>query len=139
MRTHTLQLKSRARTEFLPLSRRILEEGAGLLQGSGALLVYVPHTTAGVCVNEGADPDVAGDLGRFLDRLVPWESDYRHSEGNAAAHLKASLVGTSVTIPVQDSKLSLGRWQEIFFCEFDGPRTRTVELRFLPGSIARER
>ncbi|HEY2924814.1 MAG TPA: secondary thiamine-phosphate synthase enzyme YjbQ [Candidatus Eisenbacteria bacterium] len=133
MRTHTLELKTRARTEFVPLSGRIAKEAANLLAGSGALHLYVPHTTAGVCVNEGADPDVVGDIGRVLDRLVPWKADYRHTDGNAAAHVKAALVGTSVTVPVRDSKLWLGRWQEIFFCEFDGPRSRTVELQFLPG------
>jgi secondary thiamine-phosphate synthase enzyme len=133
MRTHTLDLKTRARTEFVPLSARIVAEAADLLAGSGALFVYVPHTTAGVCVNEGYDPDVVGDMARILDRIVPWKADYRHSEGNTAAHVKAALFGTSVTVPVRDSKLRLGRWQEIFFCEFDGPRSRTVELQFLPG------
>ena len=133
MRTHTLELKTRSRTELIPLSARIAKEAVNLLAGSGALHVYVPHTTAGICVNEGADPDVAGDLGRVLDHMVPWEANYRHAEGNSAAHVKAVLVGTSVTVPVRDSRLRLGRWQEIFFCEFDGPRSRTVELQFLPG------
>src|SRR5678815_4724702 len=82
MRTHTLEVKTRARTEFVPLSARIAREASALLDGDAALLVYVPHTTAAVFVNEGADPDVMGDMGRVLDRLVPWESkDYRHSEG----------------------------------------------------------
>jgi len=134
MRTHTLEVKTRARTEFVPLSARIAREASALLDGDAALLVYVPHTTAAVFVNEGADPDVMGDMGRALDRLVPWESrDYRHSEGNTAAHVKAVLIGTSVTVPVRQGKLRLGRWQEIFFCEFDGPRSRTVELQLLPG------
>ncbi|HZI89552.1 MAG TPA: secondary thiamine-phosphate synthase enzyme YjbQ [Candidatus Polarisedimenticolia bacterium] len=134
MRTHTLEVKTRARTEFVPLSARIAREASALLDGDAALLVYVPHTTAAVFVNEGADPDVMGDMGRVLDRLVPWESkDYRHSEGNTAAHVKAVLIGTSVTVPVRQGKLRLGRWQEIFFCEFDGPRSRTVELQLLPG------
>jgi secondary thiamine-phosphate synthase enzyme len=133
MRTHTLQLKTRGRTEFVPLSARIVQEASELLTGSGAILVYVPHTTAGVCVNEGYDPDVVGDLERILDRMVPWEAGYRHAEGNTAAHMKAVLIGTSVTVPVRDSTLRLGRWQEIFFCEFDVPRSRTVEIQFLPG------
>ena len=91
MRTHILELKTRARTEFVPLSARIAKEASALLSGSGALLVSVPHTTVGVCVNEGADPDVVGDMARVLDRMVPWESpDYRHSEGNTAAHVKAA-------------------------------------------------
>ena len=134
MRTHTLELKTRARTEFVPLGDRIAREAKELLSGSGILFVVIPHTTAGVCVNEGYDPDVVSDMSRVLDRLVPWNSpDYRHSEGNTAAHVKAALIGTSVTVPVRDGKLRLGRWQEIFFCEFDGPRTRTVELQLLPG------
>jgi secondary thiamine-phosphate synthase enzyme len=133
MRTHILEIETHARTEFIPLTKRITREASEIIAGSGALLIYVPHTTAGVCVNEGADPDVVGDLARVLDRLAPWKADYRHAEGNAAAHVKAALVGTSVTVPVRESKLRLGRWQEIFFCEFDGPRGRTVELQFLPG------
>jgi secondary thiamine-phosphate synthase enzyme len=134
MRTHNLELKTRARTEFVPLSARIAREAPSLLQGEGSLLVYVPHTTAAVFVNEGADPDVMGDMGRVLDRLIPWDSpDYRHSEGNTAAHVKSVLIGPSVTVPVRGGRLHLGRWQEIFFCEFDGPRSRTVQLQFLPG------
>jgi len=134
MPTHILELETRARTEFVPLSAKIAKEAAELIAGSGALHVYVPHTTAGVCVNEGADPDVVGDMGRVLDQLVPWIAAYRHTEGNSAAHVKAALIGTSVLVPVRNSKLRLGRWQEIFFCEFDGPRSRTVELQFLPGA-----
>jgi secondary thiamine-phosphate synthase enzyme len=134
MRTHTLELKTRKRTEFVPLSDRIAREARALLSGSGILMVYVPHTTAAVFVNEGADPDVMADMGLALDRLVPWnDPGYRHSEGNTAAHVKSVLIGPSVSVPVRDGALRLGRWQEIFFCEFDGPRTRTVELQFLAG------
>lgn len=131
-RALTLEIKTHARTELVPLSDRIRREAAALLDGIGILHLYVPHTTAAICVNEGADPDVAADIARVLDRLVPWKGDYRHAEGNAAAHVKSVLVGTSVTVPVRESKILLGRWQEIFFCEFDGPRARTVELRFVP-------
>lgn len=130
-RTLTLRLATQERTQFVPLSGRIHADAAALLQGSGALHLYVPHTTAGICVNEGYDPDVTADIDRALDRLVPWNGGYSHSEGNAAAHIKSILVGSSVLVPVRESKLHLGRWQEIFFCEFDGPRSRTVELRFL--------
>jgi len=132
-RFHTLEVATRERTEFVPLSARIRSEAGPILSGSGVLHVYVPHTTAAVWVNEGADPDVTRDLGRIFERLVPWNADYRHSEGNSAAHAKSVLVGASAFIPVRDSKLRLGRWQEIFFCEFDGPRSRQVELMFLPG------
>jgi secondary thiamine-phosphate synthase enzyme len=130
-RERTLTVETRARTEFVPLADRIRAEAADLLDGDGLLHLYVPHTTAGVCVNEGYDPDVTADLGRVLERLVPWKADYRHSEGNAAAHVKAVLVGHAATVPVRAGRLALGRWQEIFFCEFDGPRTRQVELRLL--------
>jgi secondary thiamine-phosphate synthase enzyme len=130
-RAHTLTVETGARTEFVPLAARIRAEAAGLLSGDGLLHLYVPHTTAGVLVNEGYDPDVMADVGRVLERLVPWKADYRHAEGNAAAHVKAVLVGHAATVPVRAGKLALGRWQEIFFCEFDGPRTRQVELRLL--------
>ena len=97
--SHILEVHTRARTEFVPLSDRIRDEASDLLTGSGVLHLYVPHTTAGICVNEGADPDVVADLGRVLERLVPWTDGYRHAEGNAAAHLKAAFVGTSVLAP----------------------------------------
>ena len=128
-----LTVETRARTEFVPLSRRIRVEAASLLRGEGLLHAYVPHTTAAITINEGYDPDVVADVERVLDRLVPWKADYRHGEGNTAAHVKSILVGSSVTIPVRGGALALGRWQEIFFCEFDGPRTRTVRLAFLPA------
>lgn len=96
---------------------------AGIRQGSA--LVYVPHTTAGVTINENADPDVIRDVLAMLDRAVPWETDfYRHSEGNSAAHVKSSLVGCSIEVPVKDGRMTLGTWQSVFFCEFDGPRSR---------------
>ncbi len=128
-----LSVETRSRTEFVPLGARIAGAGKGLLHGDGLLHLYVPHTTAGICVNEGYDPDVVADVTRVLDRLVPWDADYRHAEGNSAAHMKAILVGSSVWIPVRQGTLALGRWQEIFFCEFDGPRTRSLELTFLPA------
>lgn len=127
----SLTLSTRSRTEFVPLSERIRSEANALLHGSGLLHAYVPHTTAGICINEGYDPDVVDDVSRILERIVPWRADYRHAEGNTAAHVKAILVGSSIMVPVRDGSILLGRWQEIFFCEFDGPRTRTVTLSFL--------
>ena len=132
----TLSISTRSRTEFVPLAERIRGEAAALLRGSGLLHAYGPHTTAGICVNEGYDPDVVDDVTRVLDRLVPWKADYRHAEGNTAAHVKSILVGSSVTIPVRDGRLELGRWQEIVFCEFDGPRTRTLTLSFVSGAAS---
>jgi len=98
----------------------------------GVAVVYCPHTTAGITVNEGADPAVSRDILMRLDELYPWEhSLYRHGEGNSAAHLKASAVGASQVIPVADGELLLGTWQAIYFCEFDGPRERTFQVKVL--------
>jgi secondary thiamine-phosphate synthase enzyme len=101
----------------------------------GLCLVYVPHTTAGVTINENADPSVRTDLLMVLNQMVPWKADYRHQEGNSPAHVKSTLVGTSQTIAVENGHLVLGTWQGIFFCEFDGPRSRTVQVRFLEGEF----
>jgi secondary thiamine-phosphate synthase enzyme len=98
---------------------------------TGICHVYVPHTTAGVFLNENADPDVMADVLATLDALVPWESHYRHAEGNAAAHIKAVMIGSSQTIPVRDGRLALGRWQGIYFVEFDGPRERHFQVTVL--------
>jgi len=95
----------------------------------GVVIIYVPHTTAAVTINENADPDVVHDLLKQLDTMVPWKQPfYRHGEGNSAAHLKASMIGSSVTVLIDGGKLSLGTWQGIWFCEFDGPRTRAIHL-----------
>ena len=99
-------------------------EALGLRDGS--ITVFVPHTTAGVTINEQADPDVAADLGAALARLVPEQDAYRHGEGNSDAHIKASLMGAAVPVLVRDGRLQLGTWQGIFFCEFDGPRAREI-------------
>ena len=98
---------------------------------AGICQVYVPHTTAGVFINENADPDALTDLLSTLDRLVPWEQDYRHAEGNAAAHIKSVLTGNSQLIPVRSGRLALGRWQGIFLVDFDGPRERQVRITIL--------
>jgi secondary thiamine-phosphate synthase enzyme len=95
----------------------------------GVCTVYVPHTTAGILVNEGADPAVAQDVVSHLDRAVPWGAAYQHVEGNSAAHIKAAIVGHSATIFVEDSDLALGTWQAVFLCEYDGPRQREVWVK----------
>jgi secondary thiamine-phosphate synthase enzyme len=99
---------------------------------SGVCYVYVPHTTAGVLINENNDPAVAADIEAALARLVPQNAGYRHAEGNADAHIKTALVGSSATIFVSGGRLELGRWQGIFFCEFDGPRTRLLRVKIVP-------
>ena len=96
---------------------------------NGICLVYVPHTTAGVIINEGADPDVIDDVLNTLDKMVPWQGGYKHGEGNSAAHMKSILVGGSVQVIIESGRLVLGTWEKIFLCEFDGPRTRKVHIQ----------
>jgi len=110
---------------------RILQE---CRLGEGLCLVYVPHTTAGVTINEAADPSVVRDISRTLSKLIPEHGDYSHGEGNSDAHIKTVLTGSTVAIPVTGGKLALGTWQGIFFCEYDGPRTRRVLVKLL-GSL----
>jgi secondary thiamine-phosphate synthase enzyme len=117
-------VSTRRRTELADITGRVQDAVAALGLRDGVATVFVPHTTAGITVNENADPDVVADLIATLDRIVPWEAGYRHSEGNAAAHVKATLVGSSVRVPVAGGRLRLGTWQAIYFCEFDGPRAR---------------
>jgi secondary thiamine-phosphate synthase enzyme len=121
-----LSLSTRRRTELRAIGAAVREAVRALGIEDGTATVFVPHTTAGVTINEGADPSVAADLERILDRLVPWTDDYAHAEGNTAAHAKAMLVGSSVRVPISGGEICLGTWQEIFFCEFDGPRSREV-------------
>ena len=99
--------------------------------GEGVVHLYVPHTTAAVTINENADPDVARDMVAALNRLIPFEDDYRHLEGNSAAHVKSSLVGVSEFVPLENDRLLLGTWQGIYFFEFDGPRRRKLHVRIL--------
>ncbi|MFQ5768927.1 MAG: secondary thiamine-phosphate synthase enzyme YjbQ [bacterium] len=115
--------------EFVKITSQIQEmvNASGIKEGM--CHVYVPHTTAGVTINEGADPDVVRDMIQELNKIVPLEDAYLHAEGNSAAHIKASLVGSSVAVMVHGGKLVLGTWQAIFFCEFDGPRTRRVYVQ----------
>ena len=113
-----------ARTDFVDVTRQVQAAVTELDLVDGAVAVFNPHTTAGVTINEGADPDVVRDLDLILDRVVPWSGGYRHAEGNAAAHAKATMTGSSVTVLVEAGRLVLGTWQKIFYCEFDGPRSR---------------
>jgi len=99
---------------------------------SGICHLFIPHTTAAVTINENADPDVPRDIIIALDRLIPFMGNYRHREGNAAAHIKSSLIGVSETIFIENGDLLLGTWQSLFFCEFDGPRTRKVFVKLIP-------
>ena len=124
-----ITVQSKSRTGFIDITSSVQQFADGNGMKDGLITVFVPHTTAGVTINENADPDVTADMETVLDRMVPWSGGYRHSEGNTAAHVKASLMGSSVQVIVKNGKLRLGTWQSIYFCEFDGPRTRKVWLK----------
>ncbi|WP_457622543.1 secondary thiamine-phosphate synthase enzyme YjbQ [Persephonella sp.] len=128
-----IEVVTQKRTHFEDITDAVQEviDESGI--DEGICCVYVPHTTAGVFINENADPDVKWDIEKTLDKLIPWEDHYSHIEGNAAAHIKSVLTGNSLYIPVKNGKLLLGTWQGIFFAEFDGPRDRKVIVKILKG------
>jgi len=127
----TIDVQTKRRTEMIDITARVQESLRGA--SDGTCVVYTPHTTSAITINEGADPDVCRDIDAALTRLFPREGDYRHAEGNSDAHLKSVIVGSSQTLLVEGGRLLLGRWQSIFFCEFDGPRARKVHVRFIAG------
>jgi secondary thiamine-phosphate synthase enzyme len=122
----TVSVKTTSRVEMLDITRDVQRDVSRRGAQEGFCVVYVPHTTAGITINEGADPAVCQDILRKLAELVPAHDNYRHLEGNADSHIKASMLGSSVTVFIERGQLVLGTWQRIFFCEFDGPRSRTV-------------
>ena len=128
MKIQRLQVRTSKRTELIDITRPIEEAVQKTGVGDGVCFVFVPHTTAGVTINENADPSVPQDILAEMNRRVPFEGPYRHREGNSPAHIKASLVGFSQVVLVESGKLVLGTWQGIFFCEFDGPRNRKVHV-----------
>jgi len=122
-----LEVHTKAHAEFRDITGDIRALVARSKVTSGVAHIFVPHTTAGLTINENADPDVTADILESLEQLVPWRQKfYRHSEGNSAAHVKASLMGFVTTIFIESGQLALGTWQNIYFCEFDGPRSRQV-------------
>lgn len=127
----SIDIRTRSRTEMIDVTKLIAEcvRRSGVKEGT--CVIYVPHTTAAVTINEGADPSVKSDIINTLNRLVPFEAGYSHTEGNSAAHIKSTIVGVSRTVPVKDADLLLGTWQSIFFCEFDGPRSRKLHVAVL--------
>jgi secondary thiamine-phosphate synthase enzyme len=125
----TFQVKTSAQTEFVDITRSVQEAVKKAGVEDGICIVFIPHTTAAVTINENADPSVVHDIVMELNRMVPSKDTYRHLEGNAPAHIKASLVGCSEIVFVESGKLVLGTWQGIFFCEFDGPRNRKVQVK----------
>jgi len=127
-----LAVRTQRRTQLLDVTAGVAKMVADSGVQAGVCYLYVPHTTAGIIINENADPDVAADIEAALERMVPKDAGYRHAEGNADSHIKTSLVGASATIFISNGQVELGRWQGIFFCEFDGPRTRRLRVKILP-------
>ena len=126
-----LTVKTSKRTQFVDITADVEDMIRKNGFGSGLCMVYVPHTTAAVTINESADPSVKSDILMVLNDVIPWQAQYRHLEGNSPAHIKSTLVGASELIIVENGRLVLGTWQGLFFCEFDGPRTRKVMLKFM--------
>ena len=131
--TVKIGVKSRSRSEMIDITSSIQKEVTQSGVQEGLCAVYVPHTTAGVTINEGADPSVCDDILNKLKRLIPKDEGYSHIEGNSDSHIKASLIGSSVSVIVENNSLVLGTWQKVFFCEFDGPRSRSVNVKIIPG------
>lgn len=130
----TISVKTRQRAEFVEITDRVQKyvDESGLSRG--AVIVFVPHTTAACTINENADPDVVRDMLKETSKIVPFESDYRHAEGNSDSHIKASFFGASELVLIEKGKLVLGTWQGIYFCEFDGPRDRKVHLSLMQAA-----
>lgn len=126
-----LNVSTKQRTQFVDLTAEVNRLIAEHHITDGICHLYVPHTTAGITVNEAADPSVPKDIIKQLEKIAPRDGGYQHLEGNADAHIKATLTGCSVTLFIQEGKLLLGTWQGVFFCEFDGPRTRKVYVKFI--------
>ncbi len=129
----TFSVKTGSRNEMIDITPEIQKTIRKSGIKDGFCFIFVPHTTAAVTINENADPDVRRDLKTILDKIIPWEDSYRHMEGNSAAHMKTTLVGSSEIVAIENSNLVLGTWQSVFFCEFDGPRTRKVIVKFIPS------
>jgi len=125
----TLTLQTKARTHFMDITSEVEKFRQEQSLKEGLITLFVPHTTAGITVNENADLAVVSDIKTVLNHLIPWQNDYLHQEGNSAAHVKASLMGSSAQVLVENERLCLGTWQSLYFCEFDGPRTRQVWLK----------
>ncbi|MDY0149094.1 MAG: secondary thiamine-phosphate synthase enzyme YjbQ [Kiritimatiellia bacterium] len=123
-----ISITTSRRTECVPVTREIQRALKGVAAWNGLLHIHSPHTTAGVTVNEQADPDVAADMEQAYAKLIPWNAGYAHAEGNAAAHIQTSMVGTGAWVPVHNGHLAMGTWQGVFLCEFDGPRSRQLWL-----------
>ncbi|MDY6851444.1 MAG: secondary thiamine-phosphate synthase enzyme YjbQ [Thermodesulfobacteriota bacterium] len=131
--TIEISISTSKATELVNITTEIQRQVTKTGLKEGLVLIYVPHTTAGVTINEGADPSVKADIIDTINEIVPWERVYGHAEGNSPAHIKSTIAGSSTSLILEDGRLLLGQWQSIFFCEFDGPRRRQVLIKILPG------
>ena len=128
-----LEVQTSARIQLIDITTQVKAFLRSEDISSGIIIIYIPHTTCGITINENADPSVKEDITTFLERLVPHDGDYRHAEGNSDSHIKSSLVGSSVSVIVENGTPILGTWQGIFLAEFDGPRKRSVLIKAIPG------
>lgn len=131
MKSLTLNIKTNTHTEMQEITDRVQEAVSDSGVEDGICMIFVPHTTAAVTINENADPDVVRDFIMELDKIVPWDDGYHHIEGNSAAHLKSNIIGFSEHIIVENGRLQLGTWQGIYFCEYDGPRSRKLKIKIM--------
>jgi len=134
MGIQTIKVRTSRRTEIKNVTEEVAKAVRESGCKSGVCYLYVPHTTAGVMINEGYDPDVASDMEGALDRLVPDSPHFKHSEGNSDSHIKTALIGSSEMVWIENGRLALGRWQQIFFAEFDGPRSRELHMKIMPDT-----
>jgi secondary thiamine-phosphate synthase enzyme len=132
----SLSIRTKKHTQFLDITREVQTAVSNCGIKDGIATVFVPHTTAGITINENSDPDVVADMAEALAKAIPWEAEYRHAEGNAAAHVKSSLMGSSVQVIVESGLLRLGTWQAVYFCEFDGPRSRDIWIQVIGWQVS---
>jgi len=128
-----IQVASHRQVEMIDISAKVEQAVRQTGITDGLVTLFVPHTTAAVTINENADPDVVRDMTMEINKIIPFNDDYRHMEGNSAAHIKSTLVGASETLILENGRLCLGTWQGIYFCEFDGPRQRRLLIKVIPG------
>ena len=128
-----ISIKTNDKVEFVDITSKIQNAVKKTGVDSGLVMIHIPHTTAAVTINENADPDVAADIKKEINKIIPFDDNYAHLEGNSAAHIKSSLFGVDQTVIIKNKKLLLGTWQGIYFCEFDGPRSRNVYLKIIEG------
>jgi secondary thiamine-phosphate synthase enzyme len=126
---HEIEINTTEQVQFVDITQKIENIVNNQKSKNGICIIFVPHTTAAVTINENADPDVSTDMIKEINKIVPFSDNYRHFEGNSAAHIKSSMIGVSETIIIENGKLKLGRWQGIYLCEFDGPRRRKVWIK----------